>query len=159
MMVRVAAVVLLGVLAVAPCWGQTPGARFINPPGLVRPTGYTHVVVSADGRTAYVAGQVAFDSTGAVVGQDDFRAQAERVYANLRLALASVGASFDDLLKTTTYVTDRKNVALLREVRTRVMRDVGHPPANTLLVVNGLARPELLLEIEAVAQVPPAAGR
>ena len=117
-----------------------------------------HVVVSADGRTAYVAGQVALDSSGALVGKDDFRAQAERVYANLRVALASVGASFEDLVKTTTYVTDRKHVAILREVRTRVM-GAARPPANTLLVVGGLARPELLLEIEAVAQVPPAERR
>jgi enamine deaminase RidA (YjgF/YER057c/UK114 family) len=73
---------------------QTPGPQFINPPGLTRPTGYTHVVVSADGRTAYVAGQVAFDSTGKVVGVGDFQAQAEQVFANLRRALASVGASF-----------------------------------------------------------------
>ena len=157
MVVRIAGAVLLGVVAASPCWGQARGARFINPPALVRPNGYTHVVVSEDGRTAYVAGQVAFDSAGALVGKDDFRAQAERVYANLRVALASVGASFDNVLKTTTYVTDRKNVAILREVRTRVMSGT-RPPANTLLVVDGLARPELLLEIEAVAQVP-AAGR
>ena len=158
MIARVAMGVLLGVVAAAPCRAQAAGARFINPPGLVRPTGYTHDVVSADGRTAYVAGQVALDSSGALVGKDDFRAQAERVYANLRVALASVGASFEDLVKTTTYVTDRKHVAILREVRTRVM-GAARPPANTLLVVGGLARPELLLEIEAVAQVPPAEGR
>ena len=80
---------------------QTPGREFINPPGLTRPTGYTHVVVSADHRTAYVAGQVAFDSTGMVVGVGDFQAQAEQVFTNLRLALASVGASFADVVKTT----------------------------------------------------------
>jgi enamine deaminase RidA (YjgF/YER057c/UK114 family) len=116
------------------------------------------VVVSADGRTAYVAGEVAFDSTGAVVGAGDFHAQAERVFANLRIALASVGASFGDILKTTTYVTDLKNVAALREVRTRYL-DMSRPPANTLLVVASLARPDLLLEIEAVVQLPLAARR
>jgi enamine deaminase RidA (YjgF/YER057c/UK114 family) len=79
---------------------QTPKPEFINPPGLTRPTGYTHVVVSADGRTAYIAGQVAFDSTGKVVGVGDFQAQAEQVFANLRRALASVGASFRDVVNT-----------------------------------------------------------
>jgi enamine deaminase RidA (YjgF/YER057c/UK114 family) len=124
-------------------------SSYINPPGLVTPTGYTHVVVAADRRTVYIAGQVAFDSTGQVVGGADFRAQAEQVFGNLRRALASVGASFEDVVKTTTLVTDRKNVPILRAVRDRYL-DQKHPPASTL-VVAGLVRPELLLEIEAVA--------
>ena len=132
---------------------QTSGPRFINPPGLTRPTGYTHVVVSADGRTAYIAGQVAFDSAGKVVGVGDFQAQAEQVFANLRRALESVGASFKDVMKTPTYVTDLKNIPALRETRARHF-DTQHPPANTLIPVAALARPELLLEIEAVVDLP-----
>jgi enamine deaminase RidA (YjgF/YER057c/UK114 family) len=128
---------------------QSSGNRYINPPGLVKPTGYTHVVVAADGRTVYIAGQVAFDTAGKVVGEGDFKAQAEQVYGNLRKALASVGASFADLVKTTTLITDVKNVPALREIRTRYL-DAQHPPANTLIIA-GLVRPELLLEIEAVA--------
>jgi enamine deaminase RidA (YjgF/YER057c/UK114 family) len=128
---------------------QSPGNRYINPPGLVKPNGYSHVVVAADGRTVYIAGQVAFDTAGKVVGEGDFKAQAEQVYGNLRKALASVGATFVDLVKTTTLITDVKNVAALREIRTRYL-DSQHPPANTLIVAT-LVRPELLLEIEAVA--------
>ena len=123
--------------------------RFINPHNLVKPNGYTHVVVAPDGRTVYIAGQVAFDSAGQLVGGQDFRAQAEQVYRNLQRALASVGGALDDVVKTTTYVTDVKNVSTLREVRTRYL-DAAHPPANTLLVVSSLARADLLLEIEAV---------
>src|SRR5262245_25148359 len=96
---------------------QAPAARYINPPALVTPNGYTHVVVAADGQTVYIAGQVAFDSAGQVVGTGDFKVQLERVYSNLRVALASVGGSLSDLVKTTTYVTDRANVPLLREIR------------------------------------------
>jgi enamine deaminase RidA (YjgF/YER057c/UK114 family) len=132
---------------------QTPGPRFINPPGLTRPTGYTHVVVSADGRTAYIAGQVAFDSTGAVVGVGKFQAQADQVFANLRVALASVGASFGDVMKTTTFITDLKNIPALRDTRAKFF-DAAHPPANSLIPVMALARPELLLEIEAVVDLP-----
>ena len=135
---------------------QAPGPKFINPPGLNRPTGYTHVVVSADGRTAYIAGQVAYDSTGKVVGGGNFQAQADQVFANLRRALESVGASFRDVMKTTTYLTDLKNLPALRETRARYF-DAEHPPANTLIPVTALARPELLLEIEAVVDLP--AGR
>jgi 2-iminobutanoate/2-iminopropanoate deaminase len=129
---------------------QSGGNTYINPPGLTKPTGYTHVVVAADRRTVYIAGQVASDSTGTLVGSGDFKAQAEQVFANLRLALATVGASFSDVVKTTTFITDAKQVPALRDIRTRYL-DPKHPPANTLLVVSALARPELLIEIEAVA--------
>jgi enamine deaminase RidA (YjgF/YER057c/UK114 family) len=129
--------------------GAATGNTYINPKGLVTPTGYTHVVVAADRRTVYIAGQVAFDSKGTVVGGSDFAAQAEQVFTNLRRALSSVGASFGDVVKTTTLVTDVKNVPALREIRSRYL-DPKQPPANTLMVTQ-LVRPELLLEIEAVA--------
>jgi enamine deaminase RidA (YjgF/YER057c/UK114 family) len=132
-----------------PVQGQSQGNSYINPPGLVTPTGYTHVVVAADRRTVYIAGQVAYDSTGKVVGSGDFTAQGEQVFANLHRALASVGATFADLVKTTTLITDVKNVPALREIRARYL-DQRHPPANTLIVAT-LVRPELLIEVEAVA--------
>ena len=75
------------------------------------------------------------------------------MFANLSLALASVGAGFRDVMKTTTYLTDLKNVPALREIRARHF-DAAYPPANTLIPVSALARPELLLEIEAVVAVP-----
>ena len=153
MLVRIVAAVALVVVPISAASGQDAAPRFINPPGLVRPNGYTHVVVAADGRTVYIAGQVAFDSAGKLVGPGDFRAQAERVFANLQLALASVGASLGDILKTTTYITDLKNVAVLREIRGRHF-NAAHPPANTLVPVATLARPDLLLEVEAVAELP-----
>jgi 2-iminobutanoate/2-iminopropanoate deaminase len=131
------------------------GPRYINPSGLTRPSGYTHVVVSSDGRTVYIAGQVAFDSVGQVVGLGDFRAQAAQVFSNLGRALASVGATFGDVMKTTTYITDVRNLGMLREARARYF-DSARAPANTLITVNALARPELLLEIEAVAEIRPA---
>ena len=137
--------------AAAQVEGQGP--RFVNPRGLATPTGYTHVVIAPDGRTAYIAGQVAFDSTGRLVGAGDFRAQVEQVFANLRRALASIGASFRDLLKTTTFVTDLTQLAVLREVRARYL-DPANPPASTVAQVASLVRPELLIEIEAVAVVP-----
>ena len=145
----------IALLVVLPCSiAHAQGtARFINPPGLVKPTGYTHVVVAPDGRTVYIAGQVAFDTTGRVVGPGDFQAQAEQVFANLRVALASAGASFADVVKTTILITDIKQVAALRELRARYF-DPAHPPANTLIPVTTLARADLLIEVEAVAVLP-----
>ena len=146
---------LLAALFLAPAvQAQLSGNRYLNPPGLVKPNGYTHVVVAADGRTVYIAGQVALDTAGKVVGEGDFKVQAEQVYGNLRKALASVGATFKDLVKTTTLITDVENVAALREIRTRYL-DPKNPPANTLIVAT-LVRPELLLEIEGVAVLPQA---
>jgi enamine deaminase RidA (YjgF/YER057c/UK114 family) len=129
------------------------GMRYVNPPSLAKPTGYTHVVVAPDGRTVYIAGQVALDSTGQIIRAGDFRGQAEQVFKNLQRALASVGGSLDDVAKTTTFITDLKHLPALREVRTKFL-DAARPPASTLLVVAGLARPEFLIEIEAVAVVP-----
>jgi len=128
---------------------QTP-VRYLNPPTLPPATGYTHVVVAPDGRTVYVAGQIALDSAGRLIGAGDFRAQAEQVYSNLRRALASVGGTLADLVKTTTFITDVAQVPVLREVRGRYL-DAEHPPANSLIPVGTLARGELLIEIEAVA--------
>jgi enamine deaminase RidA (YjgF/YER057c/UK114 family) len=142
---------ILTVLVLLPTTGAAQGgSRYLNPPTLVKPNGYTHVVVAPDARTVYVAGQVAFDSTGQLVGGSDFQAQADRVFQNLRRALSSVGGSLDDVVKTTTFVTDQKNVEKLREIRLKYL-DKAHPPANTLVVVSSLARPNLLIEIEAVA--------
>jgi enamine deaminase RidA (YjgF/YER057c/UK114 family) len=139
-------------LLASPCVGLAQGSstRYVNPQGLVKPTGYTHVVIAPDGRTVYIAGQVAFDSAGAVVGKGDFTAQAEQVYRNLERALESVGGTMADLVKTTTFITDIKNLPSLREVRSRRLSR-SQPPANTLLQVTSLARPDLLIEVEAVA--------
>jgi len=129
---------------------QGSGTRYINPKGLVKPTGYTHLVIAPDGRTVYIAGQVAFDSAGKVVGEGDFAAQAEQVFRNLKHALESVGGSMADLVKTTTFITDIKHVPVLRDVGARYLGRT-QPPANTLVVVSSLARAELLIEIEGVA--------
>lgn len=155
---KLSSVTLLALSLFLPAWGktvlaQTSPVRYINPPSLVKPTGYTHVIVAPDGRTVYIAGQVAFDSTGQVVGPGDFRVQLEQVYGNLRRALASVGGSLADLVKTTTYIADLTQIGAVREIRARYL-DADHPPANTLLPVASLARPELLVEIEAIAILP-----
>ena len=133
---------------------SAPGAgdrlRFTNPPGLSRPTGYTHVVEARSGRTIYVAGQVAFDASGALVGAGDFRAQTEKVFENLATALAAAGATFDDVVKLNCYATDLSDLAAFREVRDRYVAS-GRPPASTFVKVAGLVRPELLVEVDCVA--------
>jgi enamine deaminase RidA (YjgF/YER057c/UK114 family) len=126
--------------------------RFINPLELSVPTGYSHVVISSAGRTVHVSGQVAFDATGRIVGAGDLRAQAVQVYENLKAALVAADASFADVVKVTTYVVDLSTdkAAVLREIRAQYLPD-GQKPASTMVGVTSLVRPELLVEVEAIA--------
>jgi enamine deaminase RidA (YjgF/YER057c/UK114 family) len=142
----------IAALSIAASMDAQSVVRRINPPTLSEPTGYTHVTVGSDGRTIHIAGQVSLDRAGQLVGVGNFRAQTRQVFNNLRLALESVGATFEDLLKTTTYVTDIAHLTAFREVRNDVLRP-DQLPANTLVEVRALARPEFLIEIEAVAML------
>jgi len=137
-------------LAAAPLAAQN---EFINPEGLSKPPGYTHVVVAHPGRIVYIAGQVANDRTGKVVSSD-FRAQSEQVFANLKTALAAGGASFDDVVKINYYVRNYTPDlrAILRATRDKYINKE-HPPASTLVGVAALASDDYLLEVEAVAVV------
>jgi 2-iminobutanoate/2-iminopropanoate deaminase len=123
---------------------------FSNPSGLSTPRGYTHVVDVPAGRTIYIAGQVAFDAQGNVVGKNDIRAQTEQTFRNLEIALKSAGASFKDVVKLNWYVRDISQLGIYREVREQFL-GTGSRPASTLVEVTGLALPDLLIEIEAVA--------
>ena len=129
--------------------------RHLQPEGLSQPRGYSHVV-SAHGRHVFIAGQVAFDANGRVVGAGDLRAQTEQVFKNLQRALAAAGARLDDVVKTTIFVVDYKPAdrAVIAEVRSRFYGNVA-PPASTLVGVQALVVPELMIEIEAVAVVEP----
>jgi reactive intermediate/imine deaminase len=128
-----------------------PEIRYINPTSLSAPTGYTHVVEVRRGRTIYIAGQVAFDRLGKVVGERDFKTQARQVMENVQAALAAVGATFTNVVKITTFVTDLSELQALREIRSEYFGP--NPPASTLVQVVQLAREELMIEVEAIAVV------
>ena len=124
--------------------------RYINPPTLARPMGYTHVVEASGARTFYIAGQVALDDSGNIVGEGEMGAQARQVFENLHTALRSVGASFKDVVKLTYFVVDMSQMQAVREVRNQYIQPE-YLPASTAVEVRRLAREEFLLEIEAVA--------
>jgi enamine deaminase RidA (YjgF/YER057c/UK114 family) len=127
--------------------------RFINPSTLATPPGNSHVVEITRGRTIFIAGQVALDRAGQIVGQQDFRAQAQQVFEKLTAALAAVGMDFTDVINLNIYVVDISQLPILREVLDRYVNTI-NPPASTLVEVRRLARAEFLLEIEAVAHLP-----
>ena len=128
------------------------GVRYLNPATLSAPTGYSHIAEVTGGRTIYIAGQVAFDNSGKVVGKGDFAAQATQVFENLKLALAAVSATFENVVKVNTYVTDMSHIQTLREIRVKYYGKSA--PASTLVEIGKLAHPDLMIEIEAIAVVP-----
>jgi len=127
--------------------------RFINPEALGKPPGYTHVVeATAPGRIVYIAGQLGIDRDGKL--SSDIRLQAVQTFENLKTALAAVGARFEHVVKFNNYLVDLKYLPVFRQVRDSYLSDQNRP-ASTTLAISGLAREGALLEIEAVAVLPP----
>jgi 2-iminobutanoate/2-iminopropanoate deaminase len=109
--------------------------------------GYSHAARA--GRTLYIAGQVARDVQGNLVGKGDFESQTRQVYANLKNILREAGGDFKNLVKTTTILTRSGDVETYRKVRQEVFGDV--TPPNTLMIINSLASPDFLIEVEGIA--------
>ena len=128
--------------------------EFLNPSSLCKTYGWSHVVTVTGGKTIHVSGQTAFDPSGQVVGKGDLKRQTEQTFENLRLALAAVGATWNDVVVTRLYVVNFKpeQLPIIREVRSRYVSP-DHPPASTLVGVQALAHPDWLIEIEATAVV------
>ncbi len=118
----------------------------INPSNLAVPRGYTHVVKA--GTTVYVAGQVGRRPDGTLAGSD-IGSQTDQVFQNLRAALASVGAGFENMTKITVFLTHREDIPGFRTARDKHV--TGEPPARTLVLISGLAEPEFRVEVEATA--------
>jgi enamine deaminase RidA (YjgF/YER057c/UK114 family) len=125
-------------------------AQYVNPETLSRSRGYSQVVKV--GNTVYIAGQVSAGPDGAVVGRGDPEAQVRQVWRNIEAAVASVGGTLRDVVKTTTYITNIQYAGAVRKVREELFQGA-NPPTSTLLVVAGLASPDYLVEIEAIAVV------
>lgn len=144
---------LAGMTTLATSANAQARPRFLNPPTLATPRGYTHVVeVPAGQRLVFLSGQVPLDKDGKVVGPGDFAAQAEQVFVNLGLALAGAGATFADVVKLNFYVRDVSHLGELRAARDRHVNRAA-PPASTLVEVSHLFRDDVQLEVDAVAAV------
>jgi enamine deaminase RidA (YjgF/YER057c/UK114 family) len=136
---------------------DTPQVRRFNPSTIHKPFGYSHVAEITTGKLIYISGQVAFDVDGNLVGRDDFAQQVRQVFANLAAALESVGADFHHVVKLNYYCVDTIEpavaLAAIRTVRDGFADLATTPPASTFVVIRKLARPEFLIEVEAVAAV------
>ena len=128
--------------------------RTSNPDTVAPPAGsYSHAVrLELDGAALlFVSGQLALDRQGKLVGEGDMARQTEQVFENLRAILEANGATFGDVVKIGSYLTDMSQLAAMREVRVRYLPE--EPPASTLVGVSRLVLPEALLEVEVVAAV------
>jgi enamine deaminase RidA (YjgF/YER057c/UK114 family) len=105
----------------------------------------------------FVAGQTALDLDGNTIGPFDIAVQTHAVFKNIETALAAVGAEFSSVCELTTYVVGIENRAAFQQARAKVFARIypeGSYPPNTLLVISGLAKPEILIEISAIARLP-----
>ena len=128
--------------------------RFVKSDTLPPSPGYSQAVEIRPGaRIIYVAGQVAIDRSGKLVGEGDFRAQVTQTFENLKATLQASGASFDNVVKLNSYFVDMTQLPVFREVRDKYINTAA-PPASTAVKVAGLFREGFLVELEAVAVVP-----
>ncbi|HKW25439.1 MAG TPA: RidA family protein [Terriglobales bacterium] len=128
--------------------------ELLIPNTMPKSVGYSQLATVTSGTIVFVSGQVALDKSGNLVGKDDFRAQVQQVFENLKGAIEAAGGTFDDVVKLNSYLVDLSpsNLAAFREVRDKYV-NVKNPPASTAVQVQGLFRAEFLVEIEAVAVV------
>jgi 2-iminobutanoate/2-iminopropanoate deaminase len=125
-------------------------------PGLFRPTFgganvYSHAVASTRRKTIHIAGQLAFNEKGEIVGKDDIRAQVRQVGENLKAALAVAGATLDDVVQTATFVTSWARYREAIDVRHEYIGKV--LPTSTTVQVSALAHPDCMVEISAIAMI------
>ena len=126
----------------------------VNPPELRKTAGYNHAVVR-DGIPVFLTGQVSWDLEGTVVGVGDIATQARQAWSNVNALVAALGATREDIVKITTYVTDIAHLPAVGAAKQEQFAGATMP-ASTFVVVRELASADLLVEIEAIVMV---AGR
>ena len=114
--------------------------QLLIPETMPKSVGYAQLAVVRGGKIVFIAGQVALDKSGSVVGKDDFRAQAKQVFENLKAAVEAAGGEFRDIIKLNSYFLDLSHLPEFREIRDQYI-DTTKPPASTAIQVSRLFRP------------------
>lgn len=129
--------------------------EYINPDGLHKNPAFSQVVaVPANSRTIYIGGLNAVNSSGEIVGKGDIGLQAKQVFKNLEIALSAVGAEIQHVIKWNIYVVQGQSSRPGFEEFQRVWGNRPNPPLITVLFVAGLANPDFLMEMDAIAAIP-----
>jgi enamine deaminase RidA (YjgF/YER057c/UK114 family) len=129
--------------------------RIFNPESLGKPMGqYSQITRVKASEYLFIAGQLAGDQAGNVVGADDFDAQCTQVFANIRAALESCGAGWGNVVQFTTYLVHSQDIPKFMQYRLREFPRMfanGVYPPNTLLMVDRLVREPFLVEVQTIA--------
>jgi enamine deaminase RidA (YjgF/YER057c/UK114 family) len=129
--------------------------RYSNPSGLAKPLGaYSHIARARASEIVFIAGQLAVNEAGDLVGKADFAAQMRQVFENLKRALESEGLNFASVTKFTTYLVHSQDIEAFMAVRKELFAriyPVGQYPPNTLLMVDRLVGEQFLIEVETIA--------
>lgn len=129
--------------------------QYLNPDTLNKNPAFTNVVIaSGPVRTVYIGGQDAVDASGAIIGKGDFKAQTQQVLQNMQAALAASGAQLEHVVKWNLYILQGQSLQEGFEVYQRMWGNRPNPPAISAMFVAGLAHPDFLLEMDAIAVVP-----
>ena len=129
--------------------------KHIDPDNMMKNSAYTQVIeVSGQVRTIYISGQNAVDRLGKIVGKGDVGVQTEQIMKNLSSALRAVGAGLEDMIKCTICLVHGQPSDPVRQAYLSAWGDRPNPPTISLMYVAGLARPEFLAEIDAIAVAP-----
>ncbi|MGE0628405.1 MAG: RidA family protein [Hyphomicrobiaceae bacterium] len=134
------------------------GVTYLNPKSAPPPGMYSHVAIAEPGRIAYIAGQTSVDMNGKPVGAGDMAAQIKTVFGNMERILKELGCDFSDVLQYTTYIVGGERREAWQKSRKDLFQTLypggpGTYPPNTLLVIDGLANPDYVLEISAIVRL------
>jgi enamine deaminase RidA (YjgF/YER057c/UK114 family) len=128
---------------------------YISPEGLHKNPAYSQLVITRGPmKTIYIGGQNATNKEGQVVGKGDMKAQAVQTLNNLKIALTAGGASLSNVIKWNVYIVEGQDARVAFQALQEDLKEMPHPPIITGVYVSALARPDFLLEIEAVAVLP-----
>ena len=129
--------------------------QYLNPDGLPKNPAFTNVVtVTGPVKTVYIGGQDAVDASGAIVGKGDLKTQTEQILKNIQAALAAAGAQSEHVVKWNIYVVQGQSIEAGFAAFQSVWGNPPNPPAITVTFVAGLAHPDFLVEMDAIAVVP-----
>jgi enamine deaminase RidA (YjgF/YER057c/UK114 family) len=125
---------------------------FINPDGLLKNPAFSQIAITkGSGNTIYIGGQNAITKDLQIIGKGDITLQTEYVLKNIEIALNSCNATLDDLFKLTIYIVQGQDVRKGFEGAQNFLKKLSNPPVITGIIVAGLANPDYLVEIEAIA--------
>jgi enamine deaminase RidA (YjgF/YER057c/UK114 family) len=129
--------------------------QHVNPDGLSKNPAFSQAIITlGQGKTIYIGGQDALDANGQIVGKDDLKAQTKQVMQNLQTALEACGCSFDHVVKMGIYLVHGQDLRPAFEVAQQFMSKSKEQPTVTGFMVPGLAHPDYLLEVDAIAFLP-----